>query len=136
MNTESTNPAAPTGKQRITRILSLVTALLCVLAVFVGSRMVRRQQGFPLGDFSQADVVAAQQAYERSGDAEDLIYLLKVLCYRVEVQGEDSLADSIADYGTQLIDMAKSEEIDLEVLGESDDTLLELLKTIRSYGAK
>ena len=61
---------------------------------------------------------------------------LKVLCYKAEVEGDQSCIEAIETYGTELFDMAKAETIDLEELGEQDETLLDLLKIIRSYGAR
>lgn len=123
-------------RQKITRFLSLLTTVLCFVAIAVGSQMLKSQEGFPLGDFSGTSVDDAREAYETGGGAEDLIYLLKVLCYQAEVEGSEEAAADIARYGTELLDMAKAETIDLEVLGDADETLLDLLKMIRSYGAK
>lgn len=123
-------------RQKTTRLLSLLTAVLCFVAIGVGSQMLKSREGFPLGDFSGVSAEDAREAYEAGGGAEDLIYLLKVLCYQAEVEGSEDAAAEIVRYGTQLLDMAKAETIDLEVLGDADETLLDLLKMIRSYGAK
>jgi len=128
--------AETTPNQKKVRILSLLTVLLCFVAVFVGSRMMKAQEGFTMGDFSGIDPVATLAAYEESGDAKDLIHHLKVLCYKAEVEGDQSVIEEIETYGNELLAMAKAEEIDLEVLGEEDETLLDLLSAIRSYGAR
>lgn len=126
----------PTPRQQHPRLLSALVALLCVAAVFIGSGLLRRQRGFSLGDFSGADVQALCQTYEQSGDVRDLITYLKALCYRAEVEQDETVTEEIARRGTTLLDLARAEEIDLEALGEADETLLELLRTIRSHGAK
>lgn len=123
-------------RQKTARILSLLTAVLCVIAIAVGSRMLESKEGFTLGDFSGVSVSGARDVYEASGEAEDLIYLLKVLCYQAEVEGSEAAAADIVSFGTELLDMAKAEAIDLEELGDADETLLDLLKMIRSYGVR
>ncbi len=125
-----------TPNQKNARLLSLLTVLLCIVAVIFGSRMMKAQEGFPLGDFSDMDPDTTLSAYEESGAAEDLIYHLKVLCYQAEVEDNQSVIAEIKSYGNELLAMAKTEEIDLEVLGDQDETLLDLLKMIRSYGAR
>ena len=125
-----------TPQQKKARTLSLLTTVLCIAAVLVGSRMMKAQEGFPLGDFSGVSAETTQAAYEESGDVQDLIHHLKVLCYQAEVEGNEAVEADIALYGTELLDMAKAETIDLEELGEKDETLLDLLKLIRGYGAK
>ncbi|MBQ3109251.1 MAG: hypothetical protein IJC67_06515, partial [Clostridia bacterium] len=42
-----------------------------------------------------------------------------------------AVIEAIETYGNELLAMAKAEEIDLEELGEKDETLLDLLKMIR-----
>ena len=128
--------AETTPNQKKARLLSLLTVLLCFAAVFIGSRMMKAQEGFPLGDLSGIDPAVSLSAYEESGDAVDLIEYLKVLCYKAEVEGDQSCIEAIETYGTELLDMAKAETIDLEELGEQDEMLLDLLKIIRSYGAR
>jgi len=128
--------AETTPNQKKARMLSMLAVLLCLVAVLVGSRMMKAQEGFTLGDFSGIDPAATLAAYEESGSAEDLIKHLKVLCYQAEVEGNQAVIEDIETYGTELLTMAKTEQIDLEVLGEQDETLLDLLSAIRSYGAR
>ena len=128
--------AETTPNQKKARMLSLITVLLCFAAVFIGSRMMKAHEPFPLGDFSGVDPSVSLAAYEESGEATDLIHHLKVLCYQAEVAGNTAVIGEIEEYGNELLAMAKAEEIDLEVLGEADETLLDLLKMIRSYGAR
>ena len=128
--------STPTAKQKTARTLSLLVTVLCIAAVFFGSKLVKQQRGFPLGDLSSVSAADTRAAYETSGDARDLIAHLKVLCYQAEVQDNAAVTAEIAQRGTELLDMARAETVDLEQLGQSDDTLLDLLRLIRSYGAK
>lgn len=124
------------ARQKKTRMMSLALSALCIAAVFIGSGLLRQREGFTLGDFSGVSAGETLAAYEKSEDARDLILYLKVLCYRAEVEGEAALSDEIAARGTELLNLAREETIDLEALGDEDETLLSLLKLIRSYGAK
>lgn len=124
------------SRQRHARLLSVVIALLCVAAVFLGSGFLRQKQGPSFGGYAGADVQALCLAYEQSGDVHDLIIYLKALCYQAGTEQNKAAEPEIVRYGTELLNLAREETIDLEELGKTDDTLLELLRTIRSYGAK
>lgn len=123
-------------RQHHARLLSVIIALLCAAAVFLGSGLLRQKQGPSFDEYAGADVQTLCLAYEQSGDVHDLIIYLKALCYQASVEQNEAAEPEIARYGTELLDLARAEKIDLEELGEADGTLLELLRTIRSYGAK
>lgn len=118
-----------------TRILSLLAVVICMGIMLLAARMQKREEGFPLGDFSGVSAEKLEAKYGEKQDPLTLIQLLKVLSYQAEVEKKESVTGKIADYGTELLTMAKEEIIDLEALGEEDETLLELLRIIRSYGA-
>ena len=116
-------------------ILSLVTVLLCTAAAVLAGQLRRQAAPFPFAHLAGASAEAAEEAYRDSGAAADLIYLLKVLCAKEEASGALEVQEKIARYGAELLALAKEETIDLAELGEADDTLLELLRLIRGYGA-
>ena len=122
-------------KQKKTRFYSLMICLVCVLSVFLGGRMQKAREGFPLGDLSACSAEEALEAYESGGEAEDLIRYLKILCWQAS-QGSEEAAEDAARWGTELLSMAKAGTIDLEALGNQDPQLLDLLQLIRSHGAK
>lgn len=122
-------------KQKKTRFYSLMICLVCVLSVFLGGRMQKAREGFPLGDLSAYSAEEAMEAYESGGEAEDLIRYLKILCWQAS-QGSEEAAEDAARWGTELLSMAKAGTIDLEALGNQDPQLLDLLQLIRSHGAK
>lgn len=136
MNTGSITHDDHARRQKTARMLSLITCVLCFAAIFVGGRLLKHQESFPFDDFSGISTAETLSAYEESGSAEDLIVHLKALCYQAKIENDPSVREDIADYGTILLDMARAEEIDLERLGNKDETLLDLLKMIRGYGAK
>ena len=121
--------------QKKTRYLSLLICLLCVLATFLGGRLQRAQEEFPLGDLSSVNAREALEDYRESEKPEDLIRYLKVLCWQAN-EGSREAADEAARWGTELLSLAKAGTVDLEALGEADPQLLDLLKLIRSHGAK
>ena len=116
-------------------ILSLVTVLLCMTAAVFAGQIRRQGTPFPFAHLSEVSAEAAEETYAASKAPKDLIYLLKVLCCKAEVSGETTAGEKIAHYGTELLTLAKEGAIDLQELGEADETLIELLRLIRSYGA-
>ena len=131
----SSTDSAHSPNRKLVRLLSVLVAVLSVAAVFVGANLLKSTE-FPLGDLSAFSPDETRAAYAESGDARDLITHLKVLCYRAYLHEDKALTDEIARCGTELLDMAREETIDLEMLGRTDDTLLDLLRLIRSHGAK
>ena len=117
------------------RVLSVVMVVLCMAAAGVGVRLSQEEKPFSLGDFSQVSLEETLEEFQRSRSSEDLVTLLKVLCWQA-VEGNNPAAEEmIARYGTELFDRARAGETDLSALGD-DETMLELLRLIRSFGAE
>lgn len=124
------------ARRNLTRLLSLVVAVLCMgLSIFAVRAGKGTQPEFQLGDFSGVSVEGKQKAFEESQSSEDLVELLKVLCYQAVVEENKAVEPLIVEYGTLLYDRARAEEVDLSTLGD-DETMLELLRWIKSFGAK
>ncbi|WP_186565784.1 hypothetical protein [Lawsonibacter celer] len=124
------------ARRNLTRLLSLVVAVLCMgLSIFAVRAGKGTQPEFQLGDFSGVSVEEKQKAFEESQSSEDLVELLKVLCYQAVVEENKAVEPLIVEYGTLLYDRARAEEVDLSTLGD-DETMLELLRWIKSFGAK
>lgn len=123
-----------TEKQKKTRGLSIAVALIVMLLASLAAGS-RRNQGYSLGDYSAISLQEQLEKYRESEQAEDLVLLLKVLCYQAEAEESAEAKEMIKVYGTELLDLAKKETIDLQKMGEADEELLELLKLIRKYGA-
>ena len=121
-------------KSSIYLIFILMLALLLTVTFIAGSR---REAGksFDIGDLSGVDRDAAESAYKESGSAEDLVSLLKILCYRYKIEGDETAVPDIRIYGQELLDMAKAQTADLEKMDENGD-ILQILNVIRSTGAK
>lgn len=116
-------------------LLSLITVLLCMAAAVFAGQLQRQGTPFPFAHLSEVSAEEAEEAYAVSKAPEDLICLLKVLCCKAELSGETAAGEKIAHYGTELLTLAKEGVIDLQELGEADETLIELLRLIRGYGA-
>ena len=117
------------------RVLSVVMVVLCMAAAGVGVRLSQEEKPFSLGDFSQVSLEKTLEEFQRSRSSEDLVTLLKVLCWQVVEGNNPEAEEMIARYGTELFDRARAGETDLSALGD-DETMLELLRLIRSFGAK
>ena len=116
------------------RFLSLLVAVLCMAASAVGIRLSQKSAPFSLGDFSQVSLQEQLDAFQASQSNEDLVTLLKVLCWQA-VEDDNQTSELLsAEYGTLLYDRARAGQADLSAL-EDDETMLELLSLIRSFGA-
>ncbi len=116
------------------RFLSLLVAVLCMAASAVGIRLSQKSAPFSLGDFSQVSLQEQLDAFQASQSNEDLVTLLKVLCWQAVEDDNQTAELLIAEYGTLLYDRARAGQADLSAL-EDDETMLELLSLIRSFGA-
>lgn len=124
------------SRRNLTMTLSIVTVLLCTCMSIFAARAGRKEYTtFQLGDYSAVDVEQVRAAFEKDQSSENLVELLKVLCYQAVVEGDQAVEPEIAEYGTLLYDRARAEEVDLSSLGD-DETMLELLHWIRQFGAK
>ena len=117
------------------RVLSVVMVVLCMAAAGVGVRLSQEEKPFSLGDFSQVSLEETLEEFQRSLSSEDLVTLLKVLCWQAVEGNNPEAEEMIARYGTELFDRARAGETDLSALGD-DETMLELLRLIRSFGAE
>ena len=125
------------SRRNITLILSLVTVLLCTVFCIVAARTAReRDKEFGLGDYSEASIEEYEDSFANDPSSENLVELLKALCFKAEVQKEQSVISKIEKYGTILYDRARAEEIDLEKMDDEKGTILELLGYLKKYGAK
>ena len=100
----------------------------------VGIRLSQKSAPFSLGDFSQVSLQEQLDAFQASQSNEDLVTLLKVLCWQAVEDDNQAAELLIAEYGTLLYDRARAGQADLSAL-EDDETMLELLSLIRSFGA-
>ena len=112
--------------------------LIGLLAVtWISANIRQKEQPFDIGDLSGADRAAAAEAFAADGSDENLITLLKILCYQYKIEGDETLVPEIREYGQELLDRAKDRTIDLEKTDrEQNGVILQILNVIRSTGAR
>lgn len=115
-------------------MLSVLSAVLCVAALLIGSAVIKGGQEFSLGDYHKADTGAMITAFEADGSNENLVALITALCYQAEVEGKDT-GDLINRYGSELLLRAKNGQADLQKINADENLSLELIRLIRKYGA-
>ena len=124
-------------KKSTVYIIFVLMMVLLGAATLIANQVREREKPFDIGDYSAADPAAAMDAYRASGSDEDLVYLLKILCYRYKIEGDETVLPDIRSYGQELLDRAKSQAVDLEKMDKDQDgTVLQILNVIRSTGAK
>lgn len=111
-----------------------ILVLLMIVGTLIASQLKQQASIFDIGDYSAISVDDAEAAYKNSKSTNDLLLLLKTLAYRQEVLGEKNLNNKIANYGTLLLDRAKTQDLDLSKLDE-EHIMLQLLRIIRQAGA-
>jgi hypothetical protein len=79
-----------------------------------------------------SDLAAGLEA-DRSG--QNLLRLLKALCYRAEEENDAEARRLAAPYGTELYRRAREEGLDLQKLAD-EETMLRILGILRKYGAR
>lgn len=119
-------------KKNMTAATLLMVALALAGTLLAGNL---RQTPFEIGDYSGVDIAQAEADFAASGSNEDLILLLKALCWRYQVQGEEAAREPLLGYGQMLLDRARAETVDLETLDEPD-VMLQVLEVIRGVGAR
>lgn len=114
-------------------LMTTLVALLFLLATLFGGQL--QQKPFDIGDMSGVDIAAAETAFLQNQTNENLVKLVKALCWRYAAAEDESVAESLVEYGQMMLDRAKAEAIDLEYVDDPDH-MLQVLAVIRELGAK
>ena len=124
--------------KKSTVYLIFVLMMVMLLAVTVIAVHFRHEEKpFDIGDLSGADPEKALSIYRESGSDADLVELLKILCYRYKIVGDETVLPDIRNYGQELLERAKSQTVDLEKMDKDQNgAILQILDVIRSTGAK
>ena len=121
-------------KSSVYLIFVLMMVMLAVVTV-IAVRVRQEEKPFDIGDLSGADLEKALSVYRESDSPEDLAELLKILCYRYKIEGDETVLPDIRTYGQELLDRATAQTADLEKMDQNGD-ILQILNVIRSTGAK
>ena len=113
------------------------SALLLLLVV--GGTMFAAQyrstnEAFDIGDYSAINIAQAEQVFGADGTNEQLVLIIKALCYRQEVLHETGWTEKLAAYGRTLYARARAGTVDLEKI-DDEDAMLKVLKVLRTLGA-
>lgn len=114
-------------------VQTLVVVLLFLAGGLLSGQL--RPETFDIGDFSAVDIAAAEENFVRTQSNEDLVHLVKALTWQYKAVGNETVADKLIDYGQILLDRAKAEEVDLELV-DNPNHMLQVLKIVRELGAK
>ncbi len=110
---------------------SVLTGFIFLTVIFVTMSKSQNEQVFDIGNYSQYDVSLAESAFLSTSSNEDLLLLIKVLCYQYKNRGDNAAAQPLRKYGDILLSRAKSEEIDLQTV-DNEEIMLKILGVIRS----
>lgn len=115
-------------------VQTLLLALAFLAATLIGGQL-QQEKAFDIGDLSTVDIAQAEAAFEQSQSNEDLVKLVKALCWRLRVAEDEAASEPLAAYGQLLLDRAKAEQVDLEYV-DNPDHMLQVLAVIRELGAQ
>ena len=113
---------------------SAVLLMLLVAGTLFAAQFRAVDAPFDIGDYSSVVIADAEKAFQSGGSNEQLILLLKGLCYRQEALGEAGWAAKLAAYGRELYSRAKAGTVDLETVDE-ENVMRQVLKVLRESGA-
>lgn len=117
-------------------ILSVLMGFIVItqlLFVFINKNTAAKP--LDIGDFSNYDVLEIEQQYKDRPTNDNLLLLIKVLCYESEVNNNEESRTLIKQYGSELFSRAKRNEIDLSSV-DSEAVMLEIIRIIKYYGAR
>lgn len=114
-----------------------IQTLIVVLLFLAGTLLIGQpqQETFDIGDFSTANPDTLEAAFVESQTNEDLVALVKALCWRYRVAEDETVAEPLRTYGQMMLERAKAETMDLEYV-DNPEHMLQVLKVIRELGAR
>jgi len=118
------------------RIIGWSGVMILLLLVGTWAGFLYRESGraFDIGDFSQVNIPAAEEAFRSGGSNEALVLLVKALCFRREALGERGWEGKLLAYGRELYARARNETVDLQTV-DDEKTMLQVLAVLRDVGA-
>ena len=122
------------GQRRLKQvciILSVTFGLITIMQMTAVGASRHNSEKFDIGDYSSYNVSQVEEQFLKQPTNSHLLLLIKVLCYQQEIQQNTSAGDLLEKYGNELLDRAKSEELDLQTI-DDEKVMLQILKLIRS----
>lgn len=112
-------------------ILSILSGLMLLAVLMIMGNAQSNGEKFDIGDYSAYKIEQIENQYLNDNKNENLVLLLKVLCYKHQVEGDKSLSEKIALYGAELTIRAKKEQIDLQTI-DDEKIMLQIIDVINS----
>ena len=120
-------------KQRRRSIaLSVLLCLICIAALVLPMQG-KNAQPYTFESAAGIDLADARAAWAQSGENTDLYLLALALSREAVLAGEGYDASELLDCGRELYRRAKAETLDLEAIGDPEDTLA-MIALLRDYG--
>lgn len=114
-------------------IQTLIVVMLFMAGVLLSGQL--QPKTFDIGDYSAVDIAEAEEEFIQTQTNEDLVHLIKALCWQYRVAENESVAAELTEYGQLLLDRAKAETVDLEFVDDPDH-MLQVLEIVRELGAR
>ncbi|MBQ8507639.1 MAG: hypothetical protein IJ466_09455 [Clostridia bacterium] len=118
--------------RRRNKLLSIILGLVCVAALILPMQG-REHQPYSFEAAAQTDLEKARSAYAETGENADLYRLALALCRQAYLEGEGFDPAELCDCGRELYRRAKAGALDLETIGDPEDTTA-MLALLRDYG--
>ncbi len=115
-------------------ILSLILVLMMTVQLVVVKRWTNANNPLDIGDYSSYDVVTVEKTYTSSPTNDNLLLLLKVLCYKAKVEENLQVGTLIKHYGSEIFKRAKDDTIDLSTV-DDEEVITQIIEILRYYGA-
>ncbi|MDR1586269.1 MAG: hypothetical protein LBS57_02300 [Treponema sp.] len=116
-------------------LLSAAAGLLLTLLIFAAGNL-RKSPPLPESwDLAGAGLSDLAGGFEADNSGQNLLRILKALCYRAEEENDAEARRLIVPYGTELYRRAREEGLDLQRL-DDEETMLRLLGILGKYGAR
>jgi hypothetical protein len=108
---------------------------LLTLLIFAAGNL-RKSPPLPESwDLAGAGLSDLAGGFEADNSGQNLLRILKALCYRAEEENDAEARRLIVPYGTELYRRAREEGLDLQRL-DDEETMLRLLGILGKYGAR
>lgn len=112
--------------------LSVLLCLICIAALILPMQG-KQSQPYAFERAAGIDLAAARAAWTESGENESLYTLALALSREAVLAGEGYDASELMDCGRELYRRAKAETLDLEAIGDPEDTLA-MIALLRDMG--
>lgn len=101
--------------------LSILMCVICAAALILPMQG-RQHEAYSFEAAARIDLEAARSAYAETGENADLYRLALALCREAYLAGEGYDSAELCDCGRELYRRAKAGALDLETIGEPEDT--------------